>query len=296
MHIGLQPKPIYWSITHQIYKSSNQTTNIVFGTWLVTLSVGTRTKTKKYLMYTSPARCYSTNCSHIKPLQRATCTNRCHWSTKSCSQFCMCCSIARHYFTHCQVISSTFTWIFTFTYSHIQVNTCPCKTLVYSHIYIYPCKTSTYINLKSHFPMSTRNWILPRFPNNYRRERDSDEREYYARLRWEWDFCMNEFNALHDDLMRLGVPLVDRISLTLPRQNMDQYRRAVTKIKKENNLMLHYRCKYHILQLAEELAAATNRQLTPERNNVLNYEGYLLEWMPIYDIAYLGSMWCVYYV
>ena len=60
--------------------------------------------------------------------------------------------------------------------------------------------------------------------------------------------------------------------------------------------MLHYRCKYHILQLAEELAVTTNRQLTPERNNVPNYDGYLLEWMSMYDIAYLGSMCCVYYV
>ena len=52
-----------------------------------------------------------------------------------------------------------------------------------------------------------------------------------------------------------------------------------------------------MLQLAEELAIVTNRQLTlVERNNVLNYEDYLLEWMPMYDIAYLGSMWCVYYV
>ena len=176
------------------------------------------------------------------------------------------------------------------------MNTCPCKTPIYSHIYIYPYKTSTYTNLKSYFSMSTCNWILPRFPNNYRRERDSDEREYYARLRREWDFCMNESNALRDDLVRLGVPLVNRISLILPWQNMDQYRHVVAKIKKENNLMLRHRCKYHILQLAEKLAAATNRQFTPERNNVLNYKSYLLEWMPMYDIAYLGSMWCVYYV
>ena len=42
----------------------------------------------------------------------------------------------------------------------------------------------------------------------------------------------NESNALHDDLMGLEAPLVDRISLTLPRQNMDQYRHAVAKIKK----------------------------------------------------------------
>ena len=90
------------------------------------------------------------------------------------------------------------------------------------------------------------------------------------------------------------ISLVDRISLTLPQQNMDQYRCAMDKINKENNLMLLRTCRYHILQLAEELAAATNRQLTlAERNNVLNYEDYLSEWMPMYDIAYLGSMWCV---
>ena len=102
-----------------------------------------------------------------------------------------------------------------------------------SPIYIYPCKTSIHTDLKSHFPMSMCNWMLPRFPNNYRRERDSDEREYYAELQWEWDFHMNESNALHDDLVQLGAPLVECISLTLPRRNMHQYERAVTKkIKK----------------------------------------------------------------
>ena len=89
---------------------------------------------------------------------------------------------------------------------------------------------------------------------------------------------MNESNALHDDLLRLEAPLVDRSSLTLPRQNMHQYERAVTKIKKENNIMILHRSRYLMLQLAEELAVATNRQLTPaERNNVLNYEDYLSE-------------------
>ena len=117
------------------------------------------------------------------------------------------------------------------------------------------------------------NWILPRFLDNYRTKRDSNEREYYAGLRREWDFCVNESNALHNDLVQLETPLVDRVSLTLSWQNMHQYERAVTKIKKENNLMILRRSRYHMLQLAEELAAATNRQLTPaERNNVLNYE------------------------
>ena len=125
--------------------------------------------------------------------------------------------------------------------------------------------------------MSMRNWMLPRFPDNYRRERDFDEGEYYAGLRREWD-CVNESNALHDDLVRLEAPLVDRVSLTLSRKNMHQYERAVTKIKKENNLMILRRSRYHMLQLAEELAVATNRQLiSTECNNVLNYEVYLSE-------------------
>ena len=76
------------------------------------------------------------------------------------------------------------------------------------------------------------NWMLPRFPDNYRTKRDSDEREYYAGLRREWDFRMNEFNTLHNDLVQLEVPFVNCISPTLPRQNMDQYRHAVVKIKK----------------------------------------------------------------
>ena len=101
--------------------------------------------------------------------------------------------------------------------------------------------------------------MLPCFPDNYRRERDSDKREYYAELWREWDFRVNESNALHDDLVRLRAPLVDCISHTLPRQNMHQFECAVTKIKKENNLMIFRRSRYHMLQLAEKLATATNR-------------------------------------
>ena len=107
--------------------------------------------------------------------------------------------------------------------------------------------------------MSMCNWMLPRFPNNYRREKDSDKREYYVGLRREWDFCVNEPNTLHNDLMRLGAPLVDRNSLTLPWQNLHQYKRAVTKIKRENNLMILRGSRYHMLQLAKELVVATNR-------------------------------------
>jgi len=69
---------------------------------------------------------------------------------------------------------------------------------------------------------------------------------------------MNESNALHDDLVLLGAPLVDRISLTLPQRNMHQYELAVAKRKKENNLMQLHRCRYHMLQLVEKLQPTGN--------------------------------------
>ena len=75
----------------------------------------------------------------------------------------------------------------------------------------------------------------PRFLDNYRGERDSDKREYYARLQREWEFRLNESNTLHDDLMRLEASLVDLISLILPQRNMHQYERAMTKKKKKKN-------------------------------------------------------------
>ena len=86
--------------------------------------------------------------------------------------------------------------------------------------------------------MSMRNWMLPHFPDNYRMERDFDEREYYAKLLREWDFRVNESNTLHNDLVRLGAPLVNRSSLTLPRQNMHQYERVVTKKKERERTIL----------------------------------------------------------
>ena len=59
---------------------------------------------------------------------------------------------------------------------------------------------------------------------------------------------------------------------------MDQCMRAVARFLKENNLILFRRSRYHMLLLVEELAAATNKQLTPtERKNVLNYDPYLSE-------------------
>lgn len=138
------------------------------------------------------------------------------------------------------------------------------------------------------------NWLLPCFPNNYARERNSDVREYYAGLRREWKFCINKSNALHNDVIFLRAPLVNRTSLTKPRRNVDEWRRVVYWICKENNLMLLRRSKYYMLQLVEELAIATNRQLTPrEQNNILNYESYLSEWMSRSYLSEWRSCWRV---
>ena len=121
------------------------------------------------------------------------------------------------------------------------------------------------------------NWILPHFADNYEREKYTEKGEYYAGLRHEWEYHYNESNALYNDL-DAGAPLLDRVSLTMPRRNMVDYKYVVKKIHKENNLMLLRRCRYYTLKLAKEMAIATQRELIDdERNNVLNYELYLFD-------------------
>ena len=73
-------------------------------------------------------------------------------------------------------------------------------------------------------------WLLTRFLDNYRRERDSDEMEYYARLRQEWKFCINKSNTRHNDLILLIVSLVDHVSLTKWRCNVDECMHAMARI------------------------------------------------------------------
>ena len=124
--------------------------------------------------------------------------------------------------------------------------------------------------------MARNNWILPHFADNYERKKYTNKREYYAGLRCEWEYRYNESNALHNDLITLGAPWLDRISLTMPRRNIVDYKYVVKKIRKENNLMLLRHCRYYMLKLVEEMATATQRELIDDkRNDVLNYESYL---------------------
>ena len=73
-------------------------------------------------------------------------------------------------------------------------------------------------------------WLLPCFPDNYRKERDPDERKCYAGLRQKWKFRINKSNTWHNDPILLVVSLVDRVSLTKPRCNMEEYMRAMARI------------------------------------------------------------------
>jgi hypothetical protein len=129
------------------------------------------------------------------------------------------------------------------------------------HVYIMhvnpPHSLHIHFSRNSEITKASNNWSLPRFANNYVREKYTDRREYYAGLRREWDFRYNESNTLHTDLVVLGAPLLDRVSLTMPRSNVVDYEKVVKQILKENNLMLLRHCCYYILQLAEEMATAT---------------------------------------
>ena len=193
----------------------------------------------------------------LQPYQIAASANHMHQQTPLYSQVMF---AVLHVLLNTSPLNNTLSidiiFIHVYTYPYIQLHPCEYLPLqnsnikshlhlplqkIYTYrslIYTYLCKTFTHIDMKLHFPMSMRNWMLPCFPDNYRRERDFDEREYYAELRQEWDFRMNESNTLHDDLVRLGVPFVDCISLTLPRRNMHQYERAVTKKKKKKRTIL----------------------------------------------------------
>ncbi|CAL5351808.1 unnamed protein product [Camellia sinensis] len=119
-------------------------------------------------------------------------------------------------------------------------------------------------------------WLLPPFTYDYKSEKYSSPKDYYAGIRAEWAFRVTEQEGLFNDLRNFGAPVPHRRSLTMARRNVSDYEKAVSRIKKENNRMLMRRCRHFMLQLATEMAEASNRDLTViERNNVLNNEKYL---------------------
>ena len=65
----------------------------------------------------------------------------------------------------------------------------------------------------------------------------------------------------------------------MARRNVSDYEKEVSRIKKESNIMLMRRYLHFTLQLATEMAEASNRELTMiEQNNVLNNKKYLSDY------------------
>ncbi|CAL5343644.1 unnamed protein product [Camellia sinensis] len=119
-------------------------------------------------------------------------------------------------------------------------------------------------------------WLLPPFTYDYKSEKYSSPKDYYAGIRAEWAFRVTEQEGLSNDLRNFGAPVPHRRSLTMARRNVSDYEKA---IKKANKRMLMRRCRHFMLQLATEMAEASNRDLTViERNNVLNNEKYLSDY------------------
>lgn len=122
-------------------------------------------------------------------------------------------------------------------------------------------------------------WILAPFRNQYWRERRSSPKDYYAGLRQEWAFRLEEQEGLYNDLQELSSPVPHRRAIQMRRENKLDYERAVKRIRRENNRMLLRRCRYYMLQLAREVAEASGRELTPrERSNVLANNKYLSDY------------------
>ncbi|THG09076.1 hypothetical protein TEA_003549 [Camellia sinensis var. sinensis] len=112
-------------------------------------------------------------------------------------------------------------------------------------------------------------WLLPPFSYDYKSKKYSSPKDYYAGIRAEWAFRVTEQEGLCNDLRNFGAPVPHRRSLTMARRNVSDYEKAVSRIKKENNRMLIQRCRHFMLQLATEMAEASNRDLEViERNNV----------------------------
>ncbi|KAL7203039.1 hypothetical protein ACSBR1_034480 [Camellia fascicularis] len=122
-------------------------------------------------------------------------------------------------------------------------------------------------------------WLLPPFSYDYMSEKYSSPKDYYTGIWAEWAFRVTEQESLFTDLRNLGAPVPHRPSVSMCRRNVGDYEQAVNKIKKENNRILLQRCRHFMLQLATEMAKASNRELTvTERNNVLNNDKYLSDY------------------
>ena len=107
----------------------------------------------------------------------------------------------------------------------------------------------------------------------------SDPKEYYAGLRREWAFRVNESELVVEQLHELGAPCVRRSSLSMQRRNRSEYEVAVRRIREENNQMFIRRSRFYMLKLATNQANAMAMTLAEtEINNILNNPSYISDY------------------
>lgn len=127
---------------------------------------------------------------------------------------------------------------------------------------------------------SSRNntWLLGERDDDYRTLRVSDPVEYFAGVRREWAYRVEESERLSNDLIAMGLRVPSRNSLDVyPARNQRiswiQFKREVVKavllIRKENNKMLVRRSRHYMYQLAQDSVRASGRELTEAQQHML---------------------------
>ncbi|KAL1805185.1 hypothetical protein ACET3Z_028253 [Daucus carota] len=109
--------------------------------------------------------------------------------------------------------------------------------------------------------------------DDYYSLRYTDHKEYFAGVRLEWAFYLEESDQLRNDLIGLGakLPVHDSLALYSARNfngSWGEYRRLVIKImeliREENNRMLLRLCHFYMLKLAKDSATASGREMSFE--------------------------------
>uniref|UniRef100_A0A164T3B7 Uncharacterized protein n=1 Tax=Daucus carota subsp. sativus TaxID=79200 RepID=A0A164T3B7_DAUCS len=128
--------------------------------------------------------------------------------------------------------------------------------------------------------------------DDYYSLRYTDPKEYFAGVRREWAFRLEESDQLRNDLIGLSakLPVCDSLAV-YPALNFNgswvDYRclviEAVGLIREENNRMLLRRCRFYMLKLAKDSTTASGREMTFEEECQLLQNPHYLSDDPMSD-------------
>ena len=89
-----------------------------------------------------------------------------------------------------------------------------------------------------------------------------DKRAYYTKLHYEWYDCVDELNALVEDLRVLNCPILRMHSLIMAHRNIVEYATTVLQIREENNCMLILKARYYIFNATTTNAEDNSRVMS----------------------------------